>query len=72
MIAVPWDALRELKALEILDLVSCSGLKNVDGLLKLTQLLALDLSGCDGLTEEAVAAIKAALPKTRVINSYEP
>ncbi len=58
------DALRELKALKELSLYRCAGLKNVDGLLGLQGVETLELRGCTGLTEEAEAAVKAALPKT--------
>ncbi len=60
------DALRELKALKTLSIHGCTGLKNVDGLLGLTGLTVIDLQRCAGLTKEAVAAVKAALPKTDI------
>ena len=60
------DALRELKVLKVLGLVGCTGLKNLDGILGLTGLENLDVIGCHGLTNEAVTAVKVALPNTSI------
>ncbi|MEK0451474.1 MAG: hypothetical protein RL088_3742 [Verrucomicrobiota bacterium] len=64
------DALRELKGLKILRLDHCTGLKNLDGLHGLAGLEQVYLDGCTGLSKEAVDAVKAALPKTKVISDY--
>ncbi len=64
------DVVRELHALERLTVFECTGLKNVDGILGLAGLSDIDLRGCDKLTEEAVNAVKAALPKASVISDY--
>ena len=65
------DALRGLTALKELGLSGCTGLKNVDVLHGLTGLKDLFLHGCTGLTKEAVEAVKAALPNTRVFSDYK-
>ena len=65
------DALRQLEALKELGLSGCTGLKSVDRILGLTGLEELYLDGCTGLTKEALDAVKAALPKTKVFSDHE-
>ena len=60
------DALKNLSALQQVDLNGCTGLTNVDVLKNLSALSFVALKGCTGLTRENVAALKAALPKTRI------
>ena len=61
------DALRNLSALREVWLNDCTKLTNVDALKNLSALEEIDLSGCTGLTPESVAALKAALPKAKIL-----
>jgi hypothetical protein len=63
------DALKDLKALQTLDLSRCTGLTNVDALKDLKALQTLDLGGCEGLTIEALKQLRAVLPKKAHIDS---
>ena len=60
------DALKHLSKLEVLSLADCTGLTNVNALKGLTALQEIDLRNCTGLTKESIAALKAALPKTKI------
>jgi hypothetical protein len=61
------DALKSLSALKEVTLSRCTALKSVDSLASLPALQSVWLGGCTGLTPETDAALKAALPKTKII-----
>jgi hypothetical protein len=61
------ELLRGLSDLEELDLSGCSSLTNVDGLHGLKKLKTVNLRRCPGLTPEAVAALRAAIPRAQVV-----
>ena len=60
------DGLKGLSGLQNLILYGCPSLQNVDGLKGLTVLQTLDLRDCPKLPAAAVAALRAALPKTEI------
>ncbi len=62
------DALKNLSALKKVILFGCTGLTSVDGLKNLSALHEVVLIGSTGLTPETVAALKAALPNTQIID----
>ena len=45
---------------------NCEELKSIENLKGLTGLETLDLRNCRGLSSESLAAIKAALPSTKI------
>ncbi len=62
------DALKGLSGLQALYLCSCFGLTNVDGLKALPALKTLDLGDCISLPAESIAALKSALPNTKILH----
>ena len=60
------DPLRGLKQLETLVLSKCTRLSDVSALHSLTKLKFVRLNGCQNLPPEAVAALRAALPRTQI------
>lgn len=61
------DALKGMKRIQDINLGGCTALQNVDGLLRLTSLRTVNLNGCSMLSQNAVAALKIALPNTEII-----
>ena len=60
------DALKGLSMLKYVRLGGCTTLADVDGLKDLRLLDEVSINGCTGLTPEAVASLKAALPNAKI------
>jgi hypothetical protein len=61
------NGLKDLEALQKLDLSGCTKLANVNGLKDLKALQGLDLRGCTKLSAEAVDQLRAALPQAVIL-----
>ena len=65
------DGLKNHKTLQTVYLRGCTGLTNVEGLKNLPALQEIILEGCTGLTKESIEALKATLPKTKLVTDEQ-